>query len=75
MAVNATYLLVQPYGRKPREATVLSEHHTVEDAFAELDRLSEVAGRFGLVLHECIDVRVVECERFVPVERPRRHVQ
>jgi hypothetical protein len=35
------FRIVQPYGRdKARESTVISEHQTAADAFAEIDRLS-----------------------------------
>ena len=36
---------MQPYGRdKAREATIISQHATAAEAFAEIDRL---AGRFS----------------------------
>ena len=34
--------IVQPYGRdKAREATLINEHATAAEAFAQIDRLSE----------------------------------
>ena len=42
------FRVVQPYGRdKARDATVISEHPTAGDAFAEIDRLSAQMVRTG----------------------------
>ena len=42
------YRIVQPYGTdKARESTLISEHVTVADAFAEIDRLSAHMGENG----------------------------
>ena len=39
--MTAVYRIVQPYGRdKARDSTVISEHETAADGFAEIDRLS-----------------------------------
>jgi hypothetical protein len=36
------YRIVHPYGRdRTRQAMLISEHPTVEDAFAEIDRVAE----------------------------------
>jgi hypothetical protein len=43
-----TYRIVQPWGHdKGREATLVSEHTTIADAFEALDRLAEQAARTG----------------------------
>lgn len=42
------YRVVQPWGRdKSREATLISEHPTAAEAFAEIDRLSAQMVRTG----------------------------
>ena len=42
------YRVVQPYGRdKARESTVISEHATASEAFAEIDRLRAQMVRTG----------------------------
>ena len=42
------YRIVQPYGRdKAREATIISEHSTATEAFAEIDRLPAQMIRTG----------------------------
>jgi hypothetical protein len=35
------YLLVQPYGRHPREATIVDSFDALEDAFEALDWMAE----------------------------------
>ena len=47
-AAVKTFRVVQPYGRnEARECTVISEHPTAADAFAETDRLSVEMVRTG----------------------------
>jgi hypothetical protein len=61
------YRVVQPYGRdKAREATIISEHATAAEAFAEIDRLSAQMVRTG-VRSEAIELIVIEASgRVVP---------
>lgn len=41
------YFLVQPWGRRPREHTLLGEYPTVEAAFAALDAMAEKIAATG----------------------------
>jgi hypothetical protein len=67
-----TVRIVQPYGRdEPREATLVSEHRTVADAFAELDRLAAQMIRTG-VSPDAVRLIVVDEEGRV-VSRPAAH--
>jgi hypothetical protein len=44
----AVFRVVQPYGKnKARESTIISEHATAAEAFAEIDRLSSEMVRTG----------------------------
>ena len=47
-ATHLPFRVVQPYGRdKAREATMISEHATASEAFAEIDRLRTQMARMG----------------------------
>lgn len=47
-SVTALFRVVQPWGPdKARQATVISEHDTVAEAFREIDRLSSQMVRTG----------------------------
>ena len=67
-----TVRIVQPYGRdESREATLVSEHPTAADAFAELDRLADQMVRTG-VSPDAVRLIVVDDEGRV-VRRPGAH--
>ena len=66
------YRIVQPYGRdKARESTVISEHQTAADAFAEIDRLSAQMVRTGAP-SDMVELIVVD-EAGRIVQRPGAH--
>ena len=71
-APSSRYLLVQPYGRQPREATVIDSFAGIVDAFAALDRLPEHLHQQGADV-ESFGFRITN-GRFRAVERPRTQV-
>ena len=63
---------VQPWGRDTyREATVVSVHETVEDAYAELDRIADSL-EGNAVPEGKLEIYVVDEQRR-PVPRPGAH--
>ena len=67
-----TFRLVQPWGPdKGRQATVLSEHGTVAEAFAEMDRLAARMSATGAP-SDAIEVLVVDADGRV-ITRPHTH--
>jgi hypothetical protein len=69
---RGAYRVAQPYGRDPaRESTTLSEHPTVADAFAEIDRLAGQMARTGAP-SDAITLVVLDGAGCV-VSRPRLH--
>jgi hypothetical protein len=66
------YRIVQPYGRDvARESTLISEHRTVADAFAEIDRLAAQMVRTG-VRPDVVELLVIDGEGRI-VSRPGAH--
>lgn len=54
--------MVQPYGRnRAVEATVLSEHATAEEAFAEIDAMAEQMAKTGAP-SDAIELLVIDAE-------------
>jgi hypothetical protein len=69
---TAVYRIVQPWGRdSAREATLISEHATAAEAFAELDRLAEQMVPTG-VRSDYLELIVVDSSS-EPVRRPDAH--
>jgi len=63
------YQVVQPWGRdKAREHTLLSEHETAADAFAEIDRLAMQMVRTGAP-SDAIEMLVIDSDGRV-IQRP-----
>ncbi len=63
------FYLVQPWGRdRYRQATVLSIHATVDDAYARLDAIAEKLQRDGTP-SDFLELYVVDAQR-QPVTRP-----
>ena len=63
---------MQPWGQhKGRQATLLSEHHTVAAAFAAIDHLSSEMVRTG-ALSDAVELPVVDTDVRV-VRRPDAH--
>lgn len=54
------FRLVQPYGKRPGEATLVSAHATAAEAFAARDRLTEQARRTGAPADAVDDLVVVD---------------
>ena len=70
--MTAPYRIVQPYGRdKARESTVISEHQTAADAFAEIDRLSAQMVRTDAPA-DAVELLVVDAAGRI-VQRPQSH--
>jgi len=66
------YRVVQPYGPdKAREATIISEHQTAPDAFAEIDRLSAQMVRTGAPSNT-VELLVVDPAGRI-IQRPEAH--
>jgi hypothetical protein len=66
---STSYRIVQPYGRdKARESTVISEHQSAADAFAEIDRLSAQMVRTGAP-SDAVELVVVDAI----IQRPEAH--
>ena len=69
---STSYRIVQPYGRdKARESTVISEHQTAADAFAEIDRLSSQMVRTGAP-SDAVELLVVDAAGRI-IQRPETH--
>ena len=67
-----SYRVVQPWGEdRAHEATLISEHATVADAFAEIDRLSAQMVRTGAPSNAVEFVVVDDASRIV--QRPGTH--
>ncbi len=66
------FRVVQPWGpHKGRQATLMSEHHTVAAAFREIDRLSSEMVRTGAP-SDAIELVVVDAaDQIIP--RPGAH--
>jgi hypothetical protein len=61
------FRVVRPYGRdKAREATMISEHATAADAFAEIDRLRTQMARMGAPAHKTELIVVDTADQIVP---------
>jgi uncharacterized protein YbbK (DUF523 family) len=69
------FRLVQPWGPdKARQATLQSEHSTVEDAFEQIDRLATRMVRMG-VPADAIELVVIDAnDEVVPRPRVGSHV-
>lgn len=66
------YRIVQPYGKdKAREATIVSEHASAAEAFAEIDRLSAQMVRTGAP-SDAVELFVVDVNGQI-APRPRSH--
>jgi hypothetical protein len=66
------FRVIQPWGKdKAREATLISEHPTAADAFAEVDRLSVRMVRTGAP-SDAVELIVVD-DRGDVVRRPDAH--
>ena len=64
------FRVVQPYGKdKARESTIISEHATAAEAFAEIDRVFSEMVRTGAP-SDAIDLIVVNADGQI-VPRPR----
>jgi hypothetical protein len=71
--LSVRYLVVQPYGPEPRQATVIESFAAIEDAYEALDRLAERLHNQGAD-PESFGFRVTD-HTFRAVERPRLTVQ
>ena len=61
------FRVVQPYGRdKAREATMISEHATASEAFAEIDRLRTQMARMGAPANKTELIVVDAADQIVP---------
>jgi hypothetical protein len=61
------FRVVQPYGRdKSREATMISEHATASEAFAEIDRLRTQMARMGAPANKTELIVVDAADQIVP---------
>ena len=66
------YRVVRPFGRnRARESTMISEHATAADAFAEIDRLSAQMVRTGAPADAVEFIVVDEAGRII--QRPEAH--
>ena len=66
------FRIVQPWGPdKARQATLISEHRTVAEAFGEIDRLSEQMVRTGAP-SDGVELLVVDADDRI-VQRPGLH--
>jgi hypothetical protein len=71
-SLTVMFRIVQPYGRDVgRESTTISEHASVTDAFAEIDRLAAEMMRTGARL-ETVTLFVVDATGAI-VTRPGAH--
>ena len=62
-----SFRVVQPYGRdKAREATMISEHATASEAFAEIDRLRTQMARMGAPANKTELIVVDAADQIVP---------
>ena len=62
------YRLVQPYGKRPHEATVISEHDSPLTAYAAFDSMIATIVRTGAP-KDAVEMHVVD-EGGFPVSRP-----
>jgi hypothetical protein len=70
--INVTFRVVQPWGpNRAVEATLISEHATAAEAFAEIDRLSTQMVRTGAPSN-AIELIVVDAAGRI-VSRPEVH--
>ena len=61
------FRVVQPYDRdKAREATMISEHATAAEAFAEIDRLRTQMARSGAPANKTEFIVVDTADQIVP---------
>jgi hypothetical protein len=66
------FRVVQPWGPdKGRQATLISEHSTAAEAFAEIDRLAAQMVRTGAP-SDAIELTVIDADGTI-VERPDTH--
>lgn len=65
------FAIVQPWGDKPGEVTVISRHLTAAHAFAELDRLVDTMVSSGMATN-ALELYVVN-DRGERVRRPGAH--
>jgi hypothetical protein len=64
---EGTFRVVQPYGAaRARQCTLISEHPTVEAAFAEIDRLAAEMVRTGAP-SDAVELIVVDTEDRIAV--------
>jgi hypothetical protein len=69
---RALFWIVQPWGRdKARQAARISEHDTVAEAFAEIDRMAAQMIRTG-GRSDAVELLVVDAEGQI-VSRPDAH--
>ena len=62
-----SFRVVRPYGHdKARDATMLSEHATAAEAFAEIDRLRTQMARMGAPANKIELIVVDAADRIVP---------
>ena len=62
-----SFRVVRPYGRdKARDATMISEHATAAEAFAEIDRLRTQMARTGAPANKIELIVVDAADRIVP---------
>jgi hypothetical protein len=67
---DVSYRAVQPWGRdKAQEATLISDHATAAEAFAEIDQFSAQMVRTGAP-GDAVELIVVDCEWIDSPARP-----
>ena len=67
-----TYRVVQPWGPdKARQSMFLSEHPTIEEAFAEIDRLAERMASTGAPSN-ATELLVIDADGMI-ISRPATH--
>jgi hypothetical protein len=71
--VGAQYLVVQPYGHSPNEATIIESFAAIEDAYEAPDGLAERLHQQGADV-ESFAFRVTD-RTFRPLGRRRMQVQ
>jgi hypothetical protein len=64
------YLLVQPYGHREREATIIESFAAIEDAFEALDLLAERLHQQGADLESRVRRRSCRCSLSSPLLFP-----
>ena len=71
-STRASFRIVQPWGPdKARDATLISQHASPVEAFAEIDRLASVMVRTG-VPSDAVELIVVDQDDRI-VQRPGAH--